>query len=255
MTRDSLRTMLGAGRRPRPALPLVETRDGAREGDAPVALALGRAHEVCGPSAAIFAAMAAAGVARQAGPGPVLWIRAPRPEGAPNPDGLLPFLDPARLVLATPRRPDDALWCAEETLRTGAASLTVVELASAPGLTPVRRLHLAAEAGATLAAGQGAPPPLVLLLTPEPGGAQGVETRWRMAPAPSRPGPGARPQPCWRLELLRARMLRPRSWSVSWRGEAGEGALTLVPEPDPPPRRPPPRRRPARPPRAADAPS
>ncbi|SFI31216.1 hypothetical protein [Albimonas pacifica] len=230
MSRDPLRALLGAERRPRPALSLAEPREGAAGAEA-AALALGRAHEVCGPSAAVFAAMAAARLAAQAGPGPVLWIRGPRAEGATNPDGLARFLDPARLVLATPRRPEDALWCAEEALRAGAAGLAVVELPAPPGLTPVRRLHLAAEAGAAPAAGQGAPPPLALLLTPDPGGAQGVETRWRMSPAASRPGPGGRPEPCWRLELLRARMVRPRRWLVAWTEGAPHGALDLQPEP------------------------
>jgi len=229
MARDPLRALLGEARRPRPTLALAAAPEGEAEGAGAATLALGRAHEVCGPSATVFAAMAAARLAARAGPGPVLWIRGPRAEGTPNPDGLSVFLDPARLVLAAPRRPEDALWCAEEGLRAGAAGLVVVELPGAPGLTPVRRLHLAAEAGAALAAAQGAPPPLALLLTPEPGGAQGVETRWRMSPAPSRPGPGGRPQPRWRLELLRARMVRPRRWLVGWR-EAPPGGLELGPD-------------------------
>ncbi|WP_339951978.1 hypothetical protein [uncultured Albimonas sp.] len=245
MSRDPLRALLGAERRARPTLALSPEGTDPQAGPEAAALTLGRAHEVCGPSAAVFAAMAAARLAARAGPGPVLWIRGPRAEGTTNPDGLSAFLDPARLVLAAPRRPEDALWCAEEALRAGAAGLAVVELPGPPGLTAVRRLHLAAEAGAALAAGQGAPPPLALLLTPDPGGAQGVETRWRMSPAPSHPGPGGRPEPRWRLELLRARMVRPRRWRVGWADDPGsDGGLELWRDPETPvPRSP---RRPAR---------
>ena len=216
MSRDPLRALLGAERRARPTLALSPEGTDPQAGPEAAALTLGRAHEVCGPSAAVFAAMAAARLAARAG-----------------------------LVLAAPRRPEDALWCAEEALRAGAAGLAVVELPGPPGLTAVRRLHLAAEAGAALAAGQGAPPPLALLLTPDPGGAQGVETRWRMSPAPSHPGPGGRPEPRWRLELLRARMVRPRRWRVGWADDPGsDGGLELWRDPETPvPRSP---RRPAR---------
>ncbi|MGM0584703.1 MAG: ImuA family protein [Pseudomonadota bacterium] len=191
------------------------------------ALPLGRAHEVCGPSRAAFAAMAAGLLGARDGPGPVLWIRGPKAEGRLNPDGLAAFFEPGRLVLAAPRREADLLWCAEEALRSGAAALVVAELPGPPRLTPVRRLHLAAEAG-----GEGrAAPPVALLLTPAGGGAEGVETRWRLAPAPTEAEPWTDGgPPAWRLELLRARLAPPRAWRAVWRRGAAGGPLHLTPE-------------------------
>ncbi|MGG7567487.1 hypothetical protein ACQ5SO_15160 [Rhodovulum sp. DZ06] len=209
----------------RPALAWFGTGEAGQAGEdaAPPPLALGRAHEICGPARLALAAMVAGrmgalsgagagagagagmgqidlvdgGAALRALGGPVLWIRPAHAEGRLNPDGLAPFFDPARLALAVPTRAAETLWIAEEALRSGAVPLVVAELETLPGLTPVRRLHLAAEAGAEAlrAAGRGGAAPLVLLLTPGAGGAQGVETRWSLAPA-AREGAGRRgPRP------------------------------------------------------------
>ena len=159
---------------PAPPLPLLRLGPGA-------ALAAGRAHEVCGPARRVFAAMAAGAC----GAGAVLWIRGPEAEGRLDPDGLSAFFDPGRLLLVAPGRTAEVAWCAEEALRSGAVALVVAELAAPLALTPVRRLHLAAAAGTEAAAARGAPPPLALLLTAAEGGCQGVETRWRLSPAPS----------------------------------------------------------------------
>lgn len=246
MSSDPFRALVGAGRRARPRVELVARSAQGADAASGLSLATGRAHEVCGPAALVFAAMTAAALAARTGPGPVLWIRGPRAEGRPNPDGLAALLDPARLVLAAPRRAEDVLWCAEEALRTGAAGLVVAELERTPGLTAVRRLHLAAEAADAAGDGMrsGGVPPLALLLTPGEGGAQGVETRWRMAPASSVPDRGGRPCARWRLDLLRARMARPRGWIVGWTGDpATGGGLLATPAADPAPPRPPRRRR------------
>jgi len=207
------------------------------------ALAGGRAHEVCGPARRSFAAMAAglSEAGPDAGGGPILWIRAPGGDGRLGPDGLSTFFNPGRLVLAAPRRAEDAPWCAEEALRSGACALVVAELTTPLRLTPVRRLHLAARAGAEAAAALGAPPPLVLLLTPGQGGCEGVETRWRMAPSCSAPAsrlatPRAGPswaeggEAAWRLELQRARLAPPRRWRLRWRSGRSGGAAMLDPD-------------------------
>lgn len=185
-----------------------------------ITLPLARVHEACGPARRSFA-LWLAGQTR----GPILWIAPSWESERPNPDGMAALADPGRILFVTPDRTPDLLWCAEEALRAGAVTLVVTDLPGIPPLTPVRRLHLAAEAGAARAG----TPPLGLLLTPGAGGARGAETRWHMVPA-HRPG-----TLCWHLERRRARMQPPAAWTVTRRG----GAFALAPAPlssgDPPP--------------------
>ena len=98
--------------------------------------------------------------------------------------------------------------------------LVVAELPAPPALTPVRRLHLAAEVGATRAAA-----PIALLLTPGDGGAPGIETRWHLAPAPGWARDGT---PRWRLTRARARMAPERTWEMTLPG----GRVVLAPVAD-----------------------
>ncbi|MEM9011584.1 MAG: hypothetical protein AAGE18_10180 [Pseudomonadota bacterium] len=163
---------------------------------AEIGLARGRVHELCGIARTTLALMLAGQC-----DGPILWIRPEWESGRPNPDGIWRFLMPGRLTFAEVKRRPDLLWSTEEALRSGAAPVVVVELEEPPRLTPVRRLHLAAEAGQATT-GRG---PVGLLLTPGNGGAQGVETRWALRP---------QPEGCWRLDRLRARMAPPAAWQV-----------------------------------------
>ncbi|MGI3186024.1 hypothetical protein, partial [Nioella aestuarii] len=127
-----------------------------------------RAHEFCGPARRRLALLAAQGCE-----GPVLWVRPGWHPDRLHMAGVQRLIDPARLLTVDTKRTEDLLWVLEETLRTGMVSLVVGEITEPPGLTPVRRLHLAAETGA--AAGRA---PLCLLLPLDPGGAAGVESRW-----------------------------------------------------------------------------
>lgn len=173
-----------------------------------LALVRARVHEICGPARRTLAAM----VMGQS-EGPVIWIF---PGWLPEriyPDGLRDFADPARVVFARARRGEDILWAAEEALRSGAAPLVVADVAAIPPLTPVRRLNLAAEAGAEAAGHARRMPPLGLLLTPGPGGAAGAETRWRLAQAPSGSTLLERRE-AWRLDRLRARDAPPAAWGL-----------------------------------------
>lgn len=177
---------------PRPALTLW------RE----VALPLARAHEICGPARAFMATLVAGALE-----GPVFWIAPAWEPDALNPEGMVGLAEPERFHFVSARRAEDVLWALEEVLRSGAVPLAVAELPGLPGMTAVRRLHLAAETGAA----EGACAPLGLLLTPGHGGAPGIETRWHMAQA-HEPG-----QPGWRLTRARARTAPPKTWALTGR--------------------------------------
>ena len=167
-----------------------------------LALPLSRAHEICGQARRMLALRVAA-AARHRTPGPVFWIAPPRADPL-NPDGIAALLPPQALVFVTPTRDADLLWAMEEVLRSGAAPVVIADLPDPPGMTPVRRLHLAAEAGTQ----EGHFRPLGLLLTPGAGGAPGIETRFRAEPC------HAAGQSRWRIERLRARMAPPCAWTL-----------------------------------------
>lgn len=169
-----------------------------------LSLAPARVHEACGAARHTFALIVAAALR-----GPVMWIVPGwRPERLHG-EGILRFVDPSRFLFVTPKRDEDVLWSMEEALRAGCVALVVADLPGPPGLTPVRRLHLAAETGAA----EGSVRPLGLLLTPGGGGASGVETRWEMTPRHG--AAGARG---WALHRRRARMAPEKGWQVGFAG-------------------------------------
>ena len=174
----------------------------------------GRLHEFCGPSRLILAA----GVMARSD-GPVVWIRPGWVPERLNAAGLQPLANPARLLFVRADRDEAALWAAEEALRSGAVPLVVVETAAAPSLTSVRRLHLSAGAGAEAAHRDGITAPLALILTPAQGGAAGVESRWHLAPLPSRSRLWS-DEVAWTLTRLRARLAPPARWRLGRSGGA-----------------------------------
>ena len=175
-------------------------------------LARGRVHEMCGPARVSLAALILAVSA-----GPVIWISPGWLAERLYPPGLRDMTnagaDPGRIIFARARRPEDLLWAMEEALRSGAAPIVLADLPSPPALTPIRRLHLACEAGAEAARHRGRLPPLGLILTPGAGGSQGVESRWQMNAIPS----GStllESRSAWVMQRLRARMAPPAAWHV-----------------------------------------
>ncbi len=178
-------------------------------------LSLSRVHEFCGPARVTLAVLLMGQMM-----GPVIWVLPGWQAERLYPDGIMPLADPGRLILVRARRPEDMLWAAEEALKSGAAPLVVAELPQPPGLTPVRRLHLAAEAGTEAARHAGRGPVLGVLLTPGDGGAAGVESRWRMDFAPS-PSSLIEMGAAWTLRRLRARMEPEAEWRVLRDAEGG----------------------------------
>lgn len=169
----------------------------------PLAFTLSRAHELCGPARRTLALAVAA---RR--PGPVLWITPQWETERLNGPGLYRWMDPNRMIFAHPRRGEDVLWCLEEALRAGIVPTVIAEAPVPPALTPVRRLHLAAEEGGTKSSTvQQAP--LGLILSGAEGVAAGVESRWSLRPAFDQAGPA------WHLARLRARAAPPAEWHVS----------------------------------------
>jgi protein ImuA len=181
-------------------------------------LAAARAHELCGPTRRRLALWLAQGTE-----GTILWIRPVWHPDRLHMAGVREEIDPGRLIFVEPTRVEDILWSMEEALRAGIVPLVVAELIDPPGLTPVRRLHLAAETGAE----RSGRAPLGLLLTPGDGGAAGVETRWRLAPAHEDPE-----TPGWHLSRLRARDAPPGDWRVR-REPDGAPALAPFAQPQP----------------------
>ena len=171
----------------------------------------GRAHEVCGPARRTGAAWIMGGLARGAA---VLWLRLRWQADRISAPGLADLADPCGLITLDAASEADVLACAEDALRSGACALVVADLASPPGLTPLRRLHLAAAEGLARAPASNL---RALVLLPGDGGAPGVETRWHLAPCPP-PADAPALLPAWQLERRRARMAPPAGWRVQGYG-------------------------------------
>ncbi|WP_072779508.1 ImuA family protein [Marivita hallyeonensis] len=183
-------------------------------GDAEIALRLGRVHELCGAARHTLALA----VTARAG-GPAIWITASDPADSLCPDAIAEWINPGDILFVKAMKRDTLLWAMEEALRDGQAPVVIADLPGPPGMVPVRRLHLAAEAGC----GKGLCHPLALLLTPEDGGAPGIETRWALHAA------HRHHTPLWKLDRLRARMAPPKQWVMTC---TKEGLSPNDPAPD-----------------------
>jgi protein ImuA len=155
----------------------------------------------------------------QAEAGPVFWCGRHPELYAP---ALADYgLDPARLILVRARTEVDRLWAFEEGLRTRGLAVVVAELEKPLDLAGSRRLQLAAEKGAT---------GFALRLDGGDAAASAVETRWRIAAAPSA-APADDSQgigdPRWQVTLERCRGGRPGHWLMEKKDATGD--LSLAP--------------------------
>ena len=165
-----------------------------------------RVHEAEGPAAPVFALVQAA---RRKGP--VLWVQEDWQAERLNPQGVLPFLDPARLLLAQTRSQTDSLAVAEEALRDGAVPLVVVVATRALDLREGRRLQLAAGAGGGVG----------LCLIPQGLGSNAAETRWHCTPVLD-----LADSTRMRWEIIKNKTGTTGAWDVRWNPQANR--LDLV---------------------------
>lgn len=172
-----------------------------------------RVHELCGSARRTLALVIA-----QALDGPVIWITPDWNSARLHAEGVVSFLGPERLLFVNPRREEDLLWSMEEALRAGVIPCVVADLPKPPALTPVRRLHLAAETGAS----EGTTLPLGLILTPS-GAAPGVESRWSLSAR--HPDTFTRR---WKLGRLRARTAPEAEWDVTTIQKKDQKHITLT---------------------------
>ncbi|MEO1693854.1 MAG: hypothetical protein AAFR55_01285 [Pseudomonadota bacterium] len=105
---------------------------------------------------------------------------------------------PSRIVLVETRDDADCLWALEEALRSRAAR-AVVGVVADVGLTPARRLALAADQGAT--------PCLMMTHRATPAMAA-TQSRWRVSTRPARPHPLADEVPDKRSYALQVERMR-----------------------------------------------
>ena len=221
--REEIAGIEATGARAHAALPFgIDAIDAALPGGG---IARGALHEAVGAEPALAHEAAAtvflAGIAARLD-GPVLWCRRSRDLFAP---GLAQAgLDPDRVIHAELGSDADVLAAMEEGLRVPDLAAVVGEVRKL-GLSPSRRLQLAAEASGVTALVQRRARP-----DDRPDEAHAARTRWRVAPAPSAPiaVPTGIGRPRWRLSLARVRGGEAKDWLV----EAcdAEGRLALVPD-------------------------
>ena len=142
--------------------------------------------------------------------GQTLWIREAWLPDMLNPVGLMPYLDPAQLLIARPKDQTDTLAVAEEALRDGAIPFVVIEITRPLNLREGRRLQLAAQAGGTTG----------LCLIPEGAGSNAAETRWHCTPVFDAQDSTRQ---CW--SLIKNKSGTIGAWHVRWNPETHRVAV------------------------------
>ena len=142
--------------------------------------------------------------------GPIVWCTRARDLYAP---GLADMgVPPERLIYVHPPNDKATLWVMEEALRSGAPAVVVGDCRDAPTVA-LRRLQLAAESGGVAG---------FLLGDEVESRTSPAITRWRIAPALSKPTVPGAPwlgAPRFQVSLLRCRGAQPQDWLVEWRDD------------------------------------
>lgn len=159
-----------------------------------------RVHEVCGPNALPFAFS----MAGRTG-GTVMWITESWQTEQINPAGFSLYMDPQSLLTSKVKDQDEGLAVAEESLRSGATSLTVIELTRPLSFTAGRRLQLAAEMGCSTG----------LCIIFEGMGNNAAESRWRCSPLFD-----PEDSTLQRWEIIKNKSGTLSAWDVRWDAEA-----------------------------------
>ena len=155
-----------------------------------------RTHEVCGP-VALSLPLALAG---QTG-GAVMWISENWQTGQINPAGFSAYLDPQNLLTSKVKDQDEGLAVMEESLRSGAISLAVIELSKPLSFTAGRRLQLAAETGRSTG----------ICIISESMGNNAAESRWRCTPLFD-----PKDSTLQRWEIIKNKSGTLSAWDVRW---------------------------------------
>ncbi|WP_417480756.1 ImuA family protein [Maricaulis maris] len=158
---------------------------------------IARVHEVYGPGAVIFAALAAPKEKS------VLWVHERWKSVAINPQGLLPFLDPSHVLIAGAPDQTSALSVAEEALRSGVIPFVVTEISRPMDLREGRRLQLAAKTGHATG----------LCIIPEGMGSNAADTRWMATPVFD---PSKNDSTLIRVKLIKNKTGTCGAWDVEW---------------------------------------
>ena len=173
-----------------------------------IALRTGRIHEVAGPGADMFAALAAAQHAQT-----VLWIGLHRDLTSLCPTGLQAWLRIEDLILVEAVSRGALLWAADQALRADGGFCVILEMPDTLSLKESRRLQLAAEQGGGLG--------LILLR----GGVatSAAQTRWRCMPVHA-------DQPAWDWTCTKGKSGEAGAWRVTCEGgQNGKDTLHLAP--------------------------
>lgn len=168
----------------------------------------GRAHEVTGPSAPVFAGISV-GLSRM----PAFWFVEDWMHETLNPMGLIPYCDPHHILIGKCPTPTDVLAATEEALRSGVVPYVIAEISKPLTLKAGRRLQLAAGQGRATG----------IMIIPQGMGSNAAQTRWDARPKFSTPN-----DTLMQWSLVKNKSGTVASWDVRWNEETHH--ISVVPK-------------------------